>query len=206
MGVTIKAVTDGFRRGGIAHRAEGTYYPDGFFTERQLEEFRREPQLVVVEGAEFVLSDDKDDASLELVQELGSTIASLEYQLAAAEDGRQLVVAQLSVVIEQLPILGESIIREIRELPAQDAAAEGVVCVSTEAIEGIVQRYFQKVSDQSKGFINASEPASSGSDAPSVASAPAPVPAPSGADKPVGSSAKPARGGRRAAEEQKGND
>lgn len=52
MGVMITARRDGFRRGGIAHSAAGTFYPDGTLTEDQLKAFRGEPHLVVVEGVE----------------------------------------------------------------------------------------------------------------------------------------------------------
>lgn len=40
----------GFRRGGIAHSAEPTSYPDDFFTEEQLEVLEQEPMLTVEHG------------------------------------------------------------------------------------------------------------------------------------------------------------
>ncbi|ASN67705.1 hypothetical protein 3F4_1, partial [uncultured Caudovirales phage] len=81
MGVTIKSKTDGFRRGGIVHRAKGTYYPDGELTEEQLEQFRREPQLVVVEQVQPAGAVGMDDESQRLMQEMGDTIAALEHEL-----------------------------------------------------------------------------------------------------------------------------
>ncbi|MCS5517047.1 HI1506-related protein [Pseudomonas qingdaonensis] len=75
MGVVIKAVTDGFRRGGIVHHTRGKFYPDGYFTEAQLAQLKAEPQLLVTEQEEPGLPDDQG----ELIQELGATIAQLEY-------------------------------------------------------------------------------------------------------------------------------
>lgn len=52
MGLLITAKRGGFRRAGVAHSADATYWPDGHFTEQQLEQLRREPQLLVIEGVQ----------------------------------------------------------------------------------------------------------------------------------------------------------
>ena len=52
MGLLITSKRDGFRRAGVAHSEHATYWPDGRFTEAQLEQLRNEPQLVVLEGAQ----------------------------------------------------------------------------------------------------------------------------------------------------------
>lgn len=64
MGLIIKAVRDGFRRCGIPHYQAGTWHPDGTFTEAQLNELRKEPQLVLIEGVEEPegLSDEREEA------------------------------------------------------------------------------------------------------------------------------------------------
>lgn len=62
MAITITAKRDGFRRCGIAHSTHGTTYPDDFFTAVQLAQLKREPQLVVVEGAELAPGQEIDDA------------------------------------------------------------------------------------------------------------------------------------------------
>lgn len=65
MAIIITAKRDGFRRCGIAHSTQGTAYPDDFFTAKQLAQLKREPQLVVVEGAELAPGQEIDDAGLD---------------------------------------------------------------------------------------------------------------------------------------------
>ncbi len=45
--VIIKSKTDGFRRCGVAHSAEGRKFPDGFFTDEQLEQLEADPEISV---------------------------------------------------------------------------------------------------------------------------------------------------------------
>lgn len=52
MGLLITAKREGFRRAGVAHSADATYWPDGHFTEKQLEQLRGESQLLVIEGVQ----------------------------------------------------------------------------------------------------------------------------------------------------------
>ena len=67
--IIITSKKDGFRRAGIAHPAQTTEYPDGFFSEAQLELLRQEPMLYVLEGdeGEAELSD-KPVPARELIQ------------------------------------------------------------------------------------------------------------------------------------------
>lgn len=45
--IRITSKQDGFRRGGIAHPAAATNYPDDHFTKSQLQVLQDEPMLVV---------------------------------------------------------------------------------------------------------------------------------------------------------------
>ena len=45
--IRITSKQDGFRRGGIAHSASPTDYPDSRFTAKELETLKAEPMLVV---------------------------------------------------------------------------------------------------------------------------------------------------------------
>ena len=67
--IIITSKKDGFRRAGIAHPAQTTEYPDGFFSDEQLELLRQEPMLYVLEGdeGEAELSD-KPVPARELIQ------------------------------------------------------------------------------------------------------------------------------------------
>lgn len=48
--IRITASRDGFRRCNIAHTKEPKEYPDGFFSEEDLEILRKEPMLSIHEG------------------------------------------------------------------------------------------------------------------------------------------------------------
>ena len=50
--IIITSKKDGFRRCGIAHLATPTEYPDGAFTDEQIEALHNEPMLVVNQGIE----------------------------------------------------------------------------------------------------------------------------------------------------------
>jgi hypothetical protein len=45
--IVITSKIAGFRRGGVAHPAVATEYPDGHFTPEQLDALQAEPMLVV---------------------------------------------------------------------------------------------------------------------------------------------------------------
>lgn len=45
--IRITSKTDGFRRGGIAHSATPTDYPDDRFSEEELKILKDEPELIV---------------------------------------------------------------------------------------------------------------------------------------------------------------
>jgi hypothetical protein len=50
MSIFIKAKTDGFRRCGVAHSSEGREFPDGHFSEEELQILQDEPEILVVAG------------------------------------------------------------------------------------------------------------------------------------------------------------
>ncbi|MNN20940.1 hypothetical protein D3C81_1342450 [compost metagenome] len=62
MGVIITAKRNGFRRCGIAHSAEGCYFPDGYFTAEQLKALKDERMLVVQEDVAPLIDDEQEQA------------------------------------------------------------------------------------------------------------------------------------------------
>ena len=50
--IIITSKKEGFRRCGVAHPADATEYPDGFFAPEQIKALREEPMLVVLEAEE----------------------------------------------------------------------------------------------------------------------------------------------------------
>lgn len=52
MTIVITSKRDGFRRCGIAHPGQPTFYPDDFFTDEQLEALEKEPQLILAYAGE----------------------------------------------------------------------------------------------------------------------------------------------------------
>jgi len=182
MGVIIKAVTDGFRRGGIAHRAKGTWYEDGELSEEQLEAFRKERQLVVIEQAEPFSSAGLDDT---LLAEMGDTIASLEHSLENARAGLKTASADLVRVLEQQKAAPTLIVTEAQALEPADPTAEGVICIAGDALLSLISTHLQPVqaspetpADESDATLNNSGSA----EAPQGTSQGAPSSAPSGAD------------------------
>lgn len=59
--IFIASKRDGFHRGGVRHPLGITKYPDGTFTEQQMDKIKREPMLTV----EYI-TDDKAKASGEV--------------------------------------------------------------------------------------------------------------------------------------------
>ena len=176
MGVIIKAVTDGFRRGGIAHRSAGTFYPDGQFTEEQLEQFRKEPQLVVIEQAEPFSNAGLDDERLE---EMGNTITSLEFQLGVANDQYDAASVLLAAFNDQRLAAPALIVADALALEPADPTAEGVICIAGDALLSLISQHLQPVpacaeapDDENDSTLNG--PAS-GAETPSVSASTAPV-------------------------------
>ncbi|MCY1390144.1 hypothetical protein D3C76_868310 [compost metagenome] len=62
MGVIITAKRHGFRRCGIAHSAEGRYFPDDYFSAEQLKALKDERMLVVQEGVSLLIDDEQEQA------------------------------------------------------------------------------------------------------------------------------------------------
>ncbi|WP_449105574.1 HI1506-related protein [Pseudomonas mohnii] len=182
MGVVITARRDGFRRGGIAHSAAGTFYPDGVLTEDQLQAFRKDPQLVVIEQAEPFSSAGLDDT---LLAEMGDTIASLEHSLENARAGLKTASADLVRVLEQQKAAPALIVTDAQALQPADPTAEGVIYIAGDALLSLISKHLQPVQvspeapdDESDTTLN-----NSGStEAPQVTSQGAPNPSPSGTD------------------------
>lgn len=157
MGVLIKSKTDGFRRGGIVHRARGTYYQDGALTEEQLEVFSREPQLVVVVQASPVAAVGLDDESQRLMQEMGDTIAALEHELDEANTGRMLAISSLEQVSEELEAqrsyrlaalacqeaLPGQVVQAVTLLEPDDPTQEGVICIKADSLAALIAELLQ---------------------------------------------------------------
>lgn len=200
-GVTITAKIDGFRRGGIAHSAAGTHYPEGYFSEAQLEAFRQEPQLVVVEGAVEVSSD--DDIELRLVaadQErelLSDTVETLTARLADAEDLVQTLANALSDQDTQLAAMPELIVLDLLELERADPAQQGVLCLKADDVVAVIKHFTQALIQNPEhgnaGTTTAGDAAGT-SEATADAAAAAPVPQAPAADALPVTDQKPAGG------------
>lgn len=182
MGVIITARRDGFRRGGIAHSAAGTFYPDGALTEDQLLAFRKDPQLVVIEQAEQFSSVGQHGP---LVEEMGNTIASLEYSLEIASDQYDAASVLLTALREQQLAAPALIVSEARALEPADPTTEGVICIAGDALLSLISKHLQPVQaspeapdDESDATLNNSGRA----EAPQGTSQGAPSPSPSGTD------------------------
>ncbi|MBA6088591.1 hypothetical protein H4C81_06750 [Pseudomonas monteilii] len=135
MGVVIKSKTDGFRRAGIAHRAEGTYYPDGTLTDQQLAMMRDDPHLLVVEGVqEDALQAEQDNT--ELLQELAATIATLEYEL---EEVRS---AQRVALDRQLAIPG-LVVEAVKLLTPAEQTQQGVIFITADSLAAVIAEQLQ---------------------------------------------------------------
>ncbi|TWC21103.1 MULTISPECIES: HI1506-related protein [unclassified Pseudomonas] len=182
MGVLIKAVTDGFRRGGIAHRAKGTWYEDGQLSEEQLDAFRKERQLVVIEQAEQFSSADQNGS---LLREMGETIASLEHALDIANDQYDAASVLLSVLREQQLAAPAQIVAEARALEPADPTAEGVICIAGDALLSLISQHLKPVQVSPEAPNDESDTTldnSSGAEASQSPSQAAPGTSPSGTD------------------------
>ena len=189
MGVLIKSKTDGFRRGGIVHRAKGTYYQDGDLTEQQLEEFSREPQLVVVVQSSPVAAVGLDDESQRLMQEMGDTIAALEHELGQANAGRLLAVSNLEqagaeleaersyrLTVRDRDMALPGLVVEAATLRVPDAPEhEGVICIRADSLGALIAEILQQQAKAPEAQDDANRTTlsnSSGNESPN----PSPVP------------------------------
>ncbi|MBO2922914.1 hypothetical protein J5H75_14490 [Pseudomonas asiatica] len=157
MGVVIKSKTDGFRRGGIVHRAKGTYYPDGVLTDEQLEQFSQEPQLVVVVQATPAGALGQDDESQRLMQEMGDTIEALEHQLDQVNTGRLLAISNLEqastaleaersyrlAVLERQDALPGLVVEATKLLAPADPTLEGVIIITADSLAALIAELLQ---------------------------------------------------------------
>lgn len=205
-GITITAKIDGFRRGGIAHSAAATHYPEGYFSEAQLEVFRQEPQLVVVEGALEAAGD--DDIELRLMaadhqrELLSDMVESLTGRLVDSEHLVQTLANALSDQETQLAAMPELIVLDLLELERADPAQQGVLCLKADDVVAVIKRFTQAlITNPEHGNAGTTTPgaaAGTSETAPDAAAA-APIPqAPTAEALPVtdqkAAGAKPARG------------
>lgn len=210
-GVMITAKIDGFRRGGIAHSAAGTFYEEGYFTEEQLEAFRRELQLVVVEGAVAATADDETELALVAADQqrelLSDLVDSLTARLADAEDLNQALLQCVTEVSAKYAAIPELILLDLQSLERADPAQEGVLCLKTEDVLGLLKRFTLAhpltLEHGNAGTSTAGDVAGTAETAAS-ASAAAPVPQTHGADAPPVADQKPA--GRNAARAKASKD
>lgn len=176
MGVIITARRDGFRRGGIAHSAAGTFYLDGALTEDQLKAFRNDPQLVVIEQAEPFSGAGQGGS---LVEEMDNTIASLEFQLGVANDQYDAASVLLAAFNDQRLAAPALIVADARALEPEDPTAEGVICIAGDALLSLISQHLQPVpacaealDDENDSTLNV---LTSGAETPSVSASTAPV-------------------------------
>ncbi|UCZ84454.1 hypothetical protein LGQ10_29785 [Pseudomonas sp. L5B5] len=214
MGVIIKSTTDGFRRGGIAHRAKGTYYPDGALTEQQLAMMRVDPGLLVVEGVqEGALQVGQDNA--ELVQEMRNTIATmtseasgaiaaLERDLEQVRAGLMAASSDLVAVLAQHQAAPGLIVEAAKLLTPADPAQEGAICILADSLAALVIEHLrphtQALEAQDHGRNSTLDSAGNLESSPSPA--PFPAVAPATGDKPEAVTEKAA--GKRGAASKKG--
>ncbi|KPA91392.1 hypothetical protein PF66_02275 [Pseudomonas asplenii] len=194
MGVVIKSKIDGFRRGGIAHSAEGTFYADGELTEQQLEQFRREPQLVVAEQAVPGATASQSNSSPVLMQEMGETIAELEHELEQtkaglltasfdlekARAGLQSACSDLVKALDRQKAAPALIVEAAKLLAPADPAQEGVICILPDSLAGLVTEHLKALEaqdDEHKSTLD-----SSGGAEPSSSTPPVPAMAPASGD------------------------
>lgn len=205
-GITITAKLDGFRRGGIAHSSAATHYPEGYFSEAQLEVFRQEPQLVVVEGALEAAGDDDIESRLVAADQqrelLSDMVESLTGRLADSEHLVQTLANALSDQDTQLAAMPELIVLDLLELERADPAQQGVLCLKADDVVAVIKRFTQALIQNPEhgnaGTTTAGNVAGTSETAADAAAA-APVPqAPAAEALPVtdqkAAGAKPARG------------
>lgn len=131
MPIQITAKRDGFRRCGMPHSEKTKTYPDGYFTQAQLDELKAENMLIVVEVSDTQQDDNGNGTELQTalarIVELESGLSQLaddNQQLKAELDNAQALIAeQLSSIKEGQDVIA-SMTTERGELMAQLAAAD----------------------------------------------------------------------------------
>lgn len=129
MPIQITAKRDGFRRCGMPHSEKTKTYPDGYFTQAQLDELKAENMLIVVE-----VSDTQQDGNGTELQTALARIVELESGLSQLADDNQhlkaeldnaqaLIAKQLSGIKENQDVIA-TLTTERGELMAQLAAAD----------------------------------------------------------------------------------
>lgn len=183
MGVLIKSKTDGFRRGGIVHRAQGTFYRDGALTDEQLEQFSREPQLVMVVQESPVAATGQDDESLQLIQQMGDTIAGLEHDLDKARAGLTSACSDLMAALERQKAAPGLVVEAVALLEAADPTQEGVIIIKADNLVALITELLQpqvKAPEAQDDANRSTLSNASGDESPNPAPVP-PVASPDGA-------------------------
>ncbi|PHN53946.1 hypothetical protein AO268_23570 [Pseudomonas sp. ICMP 8385] len=106
MTIMIASKRDGFRRCGIAHSSQSTFYPDDFFTEEQLKALSKEPQLVLayVED-EFDQVQDRRDENLQEA-DLQKTSAAAQNAQSQAPETKSTALGDALVPFGSVPVVG----------------------------------------------------------------------------------------------------
>ncbi len=184
MGVVIKSRTDGFRRGGIVHRAGGITYPDGYFTEQQLEIFRREPQLVVIDDSGAIQAMAVDPEVLrKALGEMGDTIAGLEHDLEEARAGLKCACSDLTAALERQKAAPGLVVEAVKLLEAADPTQEGVIIIKADNLVTLITELLQpqvKAPEAQDDANRSTLSNASGDESPNPAPVP-PVASPDGA-------------------------
>ncbi|MDG9808578.1 HI1506-related protein [Pseudomonas juntendi] len=204
MGVLIKSKTDGFRRGGIVHRAKGTFYRDGALTDEQLEQFSREPQLVMVVQESPVAATGQDEESLRLIQQMGDTIAGLEHDLDKARAGLNSACSDLMAALERQKAAPGLVVEAVALLEAADPTQEGVIIIKADNLVALITELLQpqvKAPEAQDDANRSTLSNASGDESPNPAPVP-PVASPDGAQAgPVAPDKGPAKRGKAAQKE-----
>ncbi|MGE7992547.1 HI1506-related protein [Pseudomonas sp. NPDC089554] len=197
MGVVIKSKTDGFRRGGIAHRTEGTYYPDGMLTEQQLAVMRGDPHLLVVEGVqEDALQ--ADQSSAELLQEMGNTIAALEHELEQARAGLRTAASDVMRILEHQKSVPDLVVQDANLLVQAHPGEEGVICILADDLANLITEHLKPQQAMPEAQSDGTQSTLGGASGPDSSSNPAPIqavaPATGGQPEAVNTENAPKRG------------
>ena len=60
--IKVRALHEGFRRGGVAHSTTAKEYPDGFFTDEQLKQLGEDPNIVIEQVATLAPTEEAEQA------------------------------------------------------------------------------------------------------------------------------------------------
>ena len=193
MGIAIKSKRDGYRRAGLAHCVAGTFYEDGDLSEQQLAMLRDDPNLMVAEGVqEDALQ--VEQHNINLLRELATTIATLEYELSEVKTGRLLAITNLEearteleairsaqkVALDRQLALPGLVVEAAKLLTPADQTQEGVIFITADSLAAAIAEQLQpqQVAPEAQDDANQSTLGSAGdSESPNPSPAAAVAPA-----------------------------